>query len=297
METFGGIEAGGTWFVCVVGDSERSILAEARFPTTTPEETLGRVVAFFREQNRVLPRPISALGVACFGPLELAPGSPRFGCITTTPKPGWAHTPIVRTLQEALDVPVTLDTDVNAAAIAEGTWGAAAGLDNFIYLTIGTGIGGGGVFNGQPLHGLVHPEMGHIRVPHDWQRDPYPGACPYHGDCFEGLAAGPALRGRWGIAGESLPSDHPAWALEAHYIAQGLHGLICTLSPTRLILGGGVMQQAQLFPLIRAETVRLLNGYVSSPSILEGIDQYIVPPGLGHRSGVMGALALARRRS
>lgn len=297
METWGGIEAGGTKFVCVVGSSDRTLHAEARFPTTTPGETLGKVIEFFREQNRLLPRPISALGVGCFGPIDLTPGSPRVGHITTTPKQGWANTPIVQPLQEALGVPVAMDTDVNAAAVGEGIWGAAAGLDSFLYLTIGTGIGGGGVFNGKPLHGLIHPEMGHILLPHDRQRDPYPGSCPYHGDCFEGLASGPALRGRWGAQAESLPPDHPAWALEAHYIALALHGLICTLSPTRLILGGGVMQQAHLFPLIRAETLRLLNGYVASPSILERIDSYIVPPALGSRAGVLGAIALAQQLS
>jgi fructokinase len=205
------------------------------------------------------------------------------------------NTPIVQPLQDEFRIPVAIDTDVNVAAVGESKWGAAVDIDYSLYLTIGTGIGGGGVFNGKPLHGLIHPEMGHIRLPHDWAQDPYGGACPYHGDCFEGLACGPALQDRWGQPGDSLPLDHPAWTLEAHYIALALHNLICTLSPRRIILGGGVMGQAQLFPMVRAEVLQLLNGYVQSPMILEHIETYIVPPGLGGRAGVLGAIALAQQ--
>lgn len=293
MNYFGGIEAGGTKFVCIVTDEEKNIIAEARYPTTTPDQTMGQVIQFFKHQNELLPQPIAAMGVACFGPIDPEPLSKKFGYITTTPKPGWRDTPITQPLSDAFHIPVAIDTDVNAAAVGEAMWGAAVGLDYFLYLTIGTGVGGGGVVNGRPLHGLVHPEMGHIRLPHDWQRDPYPGFCPFHGDCFEGIAAGPALLGRWGQSGDSLPLDHPAWALEAHYIALALQNLICTLSPRKIILGGGVMQQAHLFPMIRTETLRLLNGYVQSAAILDNVDQYIVPPGLGSRAGVMGAVALA----
>ena len=295
MNYFGGIEAGGTKFVCVVTDEGQSILAETRFPTTTPQETIKRVIDFFREQNQLLPEPVCGLGIASFGPIDPSPTSPKFGYITTTPKPGWANTPVVQPLQEEFGVPVSIDTDVNAAAVGEAKWGAAVGLDNFLYLTIGTGIGGGGLFNGKPLHGLIHPEMGHMRLPHDWQKDPYAGFCPFHGDCFEGLAAGPALQGRWGARGDTLPIDHPAWNLEAHYIALAVQNLVCAFSPTRIILGGGVMGQAHLFPLIRSEVKALLNGYVQSPAILEEIDSYIVPPGLGGRSGVLGAVALAQQ--
>ncbi len=295
MKYFGGIEAGGTKFVCVVTDDSKNILAETRFPTTTPGESIGRVIDFFRENIPQVPEPVSALGIACFGPIDPQPSSPTFGTITSTPKPGWGNTPIVQPLAEAFGVPVAIDTDVNAAAVGEGTWGAAAGLDNFIYLTIGTGIGGGGVFNGKPLHGLIHPEMGHIRIPHDWSGDPYGGFCTYHGDCFEGLACGPALQARWGQPGDNLPLDHSAWVLEAHYIALALQNFICTLSPTRIILGGGVMQQEQLFPLIRAEVARLLHGYVQSAAILQAMDDYIVPPALGGRAGVLGAIALAQQ--
>ncbi len=176
----------------------------------------------------------------------------------------------------------------------EFRWGAAQGLDTFVYLTIGTGIGGGGLVRGSLLHGLIHPEMGHIRVPHDRQADPFAGACPYHGDCFEGLANGPAIEQRWGTRGELLPPDHPAWALEARYIALALTSYICTLSPQRIILGGGVMKQAQLFAMVRQQVQQLLNGYVQSPEILQRIDRYIVPPALGDKAGVLGAIALAQ---
>jgi fructokinase len=294
MPLFGGIEAGGTKFVCAVGMGPDDLRAETRFPTTTPEETIAQAIAFFKAQAQK--EPLAAIGVASFGPVDPNPSSPTFGFITTTPKLGWAHTDLAGAISRALGIPVGFDTDVNGAALGEQRWGAAQGLNTFIYLTIGTGLGGGGLVNGQLMHGLIHPEMGHVRLPHDWAADPYAGACPYHGDCFEGLAAGPALEGRWGQRAETLPFDHPAWALEAHYLALGLVNFICTLSPQRIIMGGGVMEQPQLFPLIRRKTQELLNGYVQSPEILERIDQYIVPPGLGHRAGVLGAMALAEQQ-
>ncbi len=290
---FGGIEAGGTKFVCAVGSGPDDLRAEARFLTTTPDETIQQAIAFFQEQ----PEPLTAIGIASFGPVDPNPVSSTFGTITTTPKPGWAHTDFAGVISRALDLPVGFDTDVNVAALGEHRWGAAQGLDTFIYLTIGTGLGGGGMVNGRLIHGLIHPEMGHIRLPHNWQADPYPGACPYHGDCLEGLAAGPALAGRWGQPGPTLPPDHPAWPLEAHYLALALVNFICTLSPQRIIMGGGVMEQPHLFPLIRREVQNLLNGYVQAPAILEFIDDYIVPPALGSRSGVLGAIALAETAS
>lgn len=289
-EFFGGIEAGGTKFVCAVGTGPDDIRAEVRFPTTTPAETIGQALAFFRAQEGV-----TAVGIAAFGPLDPAPNSPTFGHITTTPKPGWANVGLAGAIRDGLGVPIGFDTDVNGAALGEWQWGAAQGLDTFIYLTIGTGIGGGGMVNGRLLHGLVHPEMGHIVLPHDWQADPFPGRCPYHGDCLEGMAAGPAIEARWGMKGPELPPDHPAWEMEAHYLALALRTFICTLSPQRIILGGGVMAQSQLFPLVRQKTLAALNGYVQSPAILQRIDQYIVPPGLGNRAGVLGAMALAQR--
>ena len=195
----------------------------------------------------------------------------------------------------ALEAPGGVDTDVNAAALGEYRWGAAQGLSSFIYLTVGTGIGGGGMVEGKLLHGLMHPEMGHLRIPRDRSADPFPGNCPFHGDCLEGLAAGPAIAARWGRRGETLPENHPAWPLEARYLAHGLVNFILTLAPQRIVIGGGVMSQPHLFELVRAEVQSLLNGYIQAPEILDEIDTYIVPPGLGHRAGVLGAMALAER--
>jgi fructokinase len=289
---FGGIEGGGTKFVCAVGTDQGNILAEMRFPTTSPEETLARAVDFFEKQTWTH-GPLAAIGVASFGPLDPRPASATFGRILQTPKPGWTNADIVGPLRAAFDVPIAFDTDVNGAALGEWRWGAAQGLDTFIYLTIGTGIGGGGLLNGRLVHGLLHPEMGHIPLPRDPAVDPFEGSCPFHGDCFEGLASGPAMGKRWGQKAETLPPDHPAWDLEAGYIALALRSYICTLSPQRIVLGGGVMQQAQLMPLIRLKTQATLNAYVQSPSILEHIDAYIVPPALGGKAGVLGAIALA----
>ena len=292
MPLWGAIEAGGTKFVCAVGTGPDDLWAEVRFPTTTPEETIGRAIQFFQQSQK---EPLTAIGIASFGPVDLNPDSPTFGYITDTPKPGWASTDFAETIRRALGVPVGFDTDVNVAALGEYCWGAAQGLDTFVYLTIGTGIGQGGMVNGKLIHGLLHPEMGHIRIPHERDRDPYPGSCPFHGDCLEGLAAGPALEERWGQPGETLPADHPAWLLEADYLAFGLVNIIYILSPQRIILGGGVMQQHQLFPLVRRRVQALLNDYLPVPAILDQIEDYIVPPGLGNRSGVLGAIALAQR--
>jgi fructokinase len=293
MSVYGGVEAGGTRFVCAIGSSPDSLKAETSFATTTPQGTIDRTIAFFqRYRGR---EPLSAVGVGSFGPVDLNPKSPKFGYITATPKPGWANTEFLGRISRALRVPVGFDTDVNAAALGEATWGAAKGLETFVYLTVGTGIGGGGMVNGELLHGLLHAEMGHLRVPHDLTKDAYLGACPFHGDCLEGLAAGPALLGRWGRRGEELPPDHAAWGLEAHYLALGLVNLICTLSPQRIILGGGVMRQTGLFHMVRQNVQELLNGYLQVPAILEQIDQYIVPAALGSRAGVLGAIALAKR--
>jgi fructokinase len=291
---FGGIEGGGTKFVCAVGTGEGEILAERRFPTTTPDETLARVVDFFKEQIQIL-GPIASIGVASFGPLDPRPASATFGRILLTPKPGWAHTDIVAPLRAAFEVPIAFDTDVNGAALGEWRWGAARGLDTFIYLTIGTGIGGGALVNGKLIHGLLHPEMGHIPLPRDKVFDHFESNCPFHCDCFEGLASGPAMEKRWGQKAETLPPGHPAWELEAHYIALALRSFICTLSPQRIVIGGGVAQQPQLMPLIRQKTQATLNEYVQSPAILEHIDSYVVPPALGGRAGVLGAIALAQQ--
>jgi len=294
VSIYGGIEGGGTKFVCAIGDGPDQILDEIEYPTTTPEATLGRAIAFFRAAMAQGAR-LSAVGIASFGPVDPNPKSPTWGYVTTTPKSGWAQVDFAGTVARALGLPVGFDTDVNAAALGEYRWGAAQGLDSCLYLTVGTGIGGGGVIEGKLIHGLMHPEMGHVRIPHDLQRDPFPGCCPYHGDCLEGLASGPAIEARWGRRAEMLPADHPAWALEAHYLALGLVAYIVTLSPQRIILGGGVMQQPQLMPIIRKEVQGLLNGYIQMPAITEHIDEYIVPAGLGRRAGVLGAIALARQ--
>ncbi|MGD9029528.1 MAG: ROK family protein [Anaerolineae bacterium] len=291
MTLLGGIEAGGTKFVCAVAEGPTKVCAQTEFPTTKPQETIARAMAFFEEQ----PEPVSALGIGSFGPVDPDPGSPTFGTITTTPKPGWQNVDLRGRIQSALRVPVGFDTDVNAAALGEHRWGAAQGVGTFVYITVGTGIGGGAMVAGNLLHGLVHPEMGHIRIPHDRDRDPFDGVCPYHGDCLEGLATGPAIEARWGKRGEDLPQDHPAWPLEAHYLALGLMAIICTLSPQRVILGGGVMERLFLFPMIRSRVQDLLNGYIQSPAITDEIDSYIVPPGLGRQAGVLGAVALAAR--
>ena len=287
---FGGIEGGGTKFVCAVGTSPDDVRAETRFPTTTPAETLGKAIEFFNQFDG-----LSAIGVACFGPLDPHLASPTYGQILPTPKPGWTNADIVGTLRSALALPIVFDTDVNGAALAEARWGAAQGCDPVLYLTIGTGIGGGALVNGKLLHGILHPEMGHIPLPRDPQLDPFPGVCPFHGDCFEGLAAGPALEKRWGQKAETLPPDHPAWDLEAHYIALALASYIYTLSPQKIIIGGGVIQQAHLLSLVRQKVQALLNNYVQSQLITQNIDTYIVLPGLGNRAGVLGAIALAEQ--
>lgn len=286
---YGGIELGGTKNVCAVGDGPDGILNERRIPTTTPGETLAQIIAFFGQYQ------LDAVGIGSFGPVSLDRGAPNYGFITTTPKPGWANTDVVGMIGRALGVPVGFDTDVNAAALGEWRWGAGSNLDMLLYLTIGTGIGGGGISNGALMHGLLHPEMGHIRLPHDRDIDPFEGTCPFHGDCLEGLASGPAMKARWGESAKALPDEHPAWALEAHYLALACVNFICTLSPQRIVLGGGVMNQRQLFPLIRQEVQRLLNGYVQAAPVLDQIESYIVPPALGERVGVLGALALAEQ--
>ena len=277
MATFGGIEAGGTKFVCGVGTGPVD-LETVEFPTTTPRETIARAVAFFRG------RSVASVGIASFGPVDPNPASRTFGFITATPKPGWRNFNIAGEIQSALGVNAAFDTDVNGSALGEYRWGAARGLHSFLYVTVGTGIGGGAMVDGRLLHGWMHPEMGHVRVPHDRVQDPYPGGCPFHGDCLEGLASGPAIEGRWRARGETLPPDHAAWELEAHYLALGLMNWICALSPQRVILGGGVTQRLDL-GCVEGKLAALLNGYLEVPGL--------VRPELGPRSGVLGAIALA----
>jgi fructokinase len=237
---------------------------------------------------------LSAVGIGSFGPLDLDPRSETYGYITSTPKLAWQNYDFAGAIARILNVPVAFDTDVNAAAIAEGHCGGAQDVEDFIYLTVGTGIGGAAVVNGRLVHGLMHPEMGHIRLPHDVTQDPFAGECPYHKDCLEGLASGSAIKERWGKPAHDLPPDHSAWVLEAHYLALALATWVCTLSPKRIVIGGGVMQRTFLFPMIRRELRDLLNNYIPKRALIEELDKFIVPPQLGNHSGVLGAILLAK---
>ena len=285
---YGGIEAGGTKWVCAIGSGPDDLRQTVTFPTTQPEETIGRAVDFFAADGS-----LAAVGIGSFGPIDVQRNSPTWGRITTTPKPGWADTDVVAALGAALELPLGFDTDVNAAALGEHRWGAAAGLETFCYITVGTGIGGGGMANGRLMHGLLHPEFGHMRIPHDRTQDPFDGACPYHGDCLEGLASGDAIRARWGRPAQEI-TDERAWELEAEYLALGLVNVICTLSPERIIVGGGVMNAPSLLPLVRRRLSDLAGGYFDAPELGDAIDEYVVAPALGDRAGVLGALELAR---
>lgn len=281
----GAIEAGGTKFICGVGNEKGEILERISFPTEAPETTLEQAVAFFRDKG------VESIGIGSFGPIDLDRSSPAYGRVTTTPKPGWAGFDFVGYMKRFFPVPIGFDTDVNAAVFGEAKWGAAKGLDSCVYYTIGTGVGVGVYTEGKLVHGLVHPEGGHV-LTRRHPEDPFKGACPFHGDCLEGMASGPAIEKRWGVKGNELPDDHKAWEMEAYYLAQALSGVILLLSPKKVILGGGVMHQKQLFPLIRKEVARNINGYVASPAILDDMDNYIVPPGLGDNAGLCGSLAL-----
>jgi fructokinase len=287
---YGGIEAGGTKWVCAVADGPGPPLTATTFPTTDPTETVARAERFFLENG-----PVDALGVGAFGPVDIRRRSPTWGRITTTPKPGWANTDLVSALQPALKVPVGLDTDVNAAALGEWRHGAGAGLDTFVYVTVGTGIGAGSIVNGRVLHGLLHPEFGHMRIPHDWKRDDFAGVCAYHGDCLEGLASGEAIRRRWGHSGQQL-TDPAVWELEAEYLALAFVSAICMMAPQRILVGGGVAKEPTLLPLTRRRVIELLAGYLQVPELTQpdAMDRYIVAPGLGARAGVVGAIELAR---
>jgi fructokinase len=272
-----------------VGSSPHDLEEVTTIPTTTPDETLRQVIEFFARHPAV-----AAVGIGSFGPVDLHKSSPRYGMITTTPKVGWSNTDIAGFLGTHLKVPVEIDTDVNAAALGEGRWGAGRGFETFCYVTVGTGVGGGVVVHGQLLHGLVHPEFGHMRIPHDRARDPFPGICPYHGDCLEGLASGEALRARLGET-STRSLDDQTLALEAEYVGLGLVNVLATLSPQRIILGGGVMNEPGLLPLVRQQLSKLAGGYFDAPELsTSGVDGFVVPPALAGLSGVLGALELAR---
>lgn len=286
----GAIEAGGTKFVCAVGTPDGELLQESRIPTSSPAETMDQVLEFFRPHADSL----VAIGIGSFGPVEIDRNSPQYGFITSTPKAAWRHFDLLGTIRRAFPVPAGFDTDVNAAALAEARWGATQGLRTSLYVTVGTGIGGGALIDGSPLHGLTHSEMGHIRIPHDVSLDPFPGICPFHTGCLEGLASGPAVEARWHAPASTLAPDHPAWRLEAEYLALACVNWICTLSPQRIVLGGGVMRP-HLFPPLRRRICELLNGYLDVPQLTEDIDRYIVASPLQGRAGLLGALELASR--
>jgi fructokinase len=293
---FGAVEAGGTKFVAAIGNERGEILAQERFPTTDPTSTLATLHAFLRHGARTI-GPLAAIGVGSFGPIDLNRTSARYGFIGLTPKAGWTGTDIVGPLAREFDCPIGFDTDVNAAALAEHRWGAARDVQNLVYLTIGTGIGGGVIANGAPLHGLMHPEVGHIyprRHPLDLG---FEGVCPFHRDCLEGVASGPAIIARTGGSLQELDENHSQWEIEADYLGQLCAQLVMTVSAQRIIMGGGVMTQLRLLPLIRARLRHWLGGYIDRSEILTGLERYVVAPELQDRAGILGAVALAMAAS
>ncbi|SFG42593.1 ROK family protein [Oribacterium sp. WCC10] len=282
---FGALEAGGTKMVLAIGDENGEILEQTSIPTVSPEETIPEIIAWFKDKN------IEALGIAAFGPIDLNRDSETYGSFTTTPKLKWADYNIVKAFRDALGVPVGFDTDVNGSLLGEVTYGQAKGLTDAVYITIGTGVGAGVMSNGKLVHGMLHPELGHIKlVPHP--DDSYKGHCPYHGNCLEGMAAGPAIEERYGKKAIELKDDEKVWDIEAYYIAQALSNIILMMSPQIIILGGGVMHQTQLFPLIRKKTAEMLNGYIKTKQ-MENLDHYIVPASLNDNQGIMGCIKLA----
>ncbi len=292
MEVFGGIETGGTKFICIVASDPEHVIAECRISTSAPDETIRQVGDFF--SPFVENGDLKAVGIAAFGPLDLNQDSPTYGYITTTPKPGWKNIDILGEIKKKLQVPVAFETDVNAAAFGEQYWKKEnRQLDPFLYMTVGTGIGVGVIINGAPLHGLIHAEAGHSTIPHNFEKDPFPGVCPFHGDCLEGLASGYAMFKRWGQSPETLSDSHTAWEIEADYLALALVNLIYAYSPRKIILGGGVFQHPGLIQSVRLKVQAINNGYIQSNRISDHIEDYIQPPFFGNRSGALGAIALA----
>ncbi|MBR6403704.1 MAG: ROK family protein [Eubacterium sp.] len=282
---YGALESGGTKMICAVGDENGTIIDKITIPTTIPDETMPKVVEYFSDKD------IKALGIACFGPIDLDKTSDIYGYIVETPKTAWRFYNIVGTIKDALGIPVGFDTDVNGSLLGEVTWGSAKGLTDVVYLTFGTGVGAGILSGGKLVHGMMHPEAGHIKlVP--LPGDTFEGKCPFHGTCLEGMTSGPAIEARWGARGEELVERPEVWEMESSYISQGLVNMICILSPQKIILGGGVMHQKSLFPMIREKVLKELNGYLKTKQ-LDDIDNYIVPAGLNDDQGIMGAIKLA----
>lgn len=283
---YAAIEAGGTKFRVAVARG-RDIVADTTIPTTAPDETLGATIDFLREWNSIV-----SVGISCFGPLDLESNSSSYGSITATPKPHWSNTPVLAQVRDALDVPAAIDVDVGGAALGEMRWGAGQGLTNFVYITVGTGFGAGLVVDGKVHHGMGHPEMGHI-VLERVAGDDYPGHCPFHQACLEGMIAGPAIEDRWGAPGASLSDRPEVWDLEATYLAQALRTFTYVVTPQRILLGGGVMQQRGLLELVRSKLAEQLSGYTTTASLLGSLDDYVVAPALGQDAGLVGAIALA----
>jgi fructokinase len=297
MQKFTGIEAGGTKFICAIGDSAGKIIERARIPTTTAQETITNVIDWLKAVSRK--NPFEAIGVASFGPIEIDTNSPLYGHILATHKPGgWGKFDIVGELKKAFNMPVAFDTDVNGAALGEYRWGSGKGLQHITYWTVGTGIGAGIILAGKIMQGVTHPETGHAFIPHNKERDSFPGMCQHHSDCLEGLASGPAMMKRWNVASAiDLPTGHEAWDIEAEYISYAMANCIMTFTPQKIILGGGVMQHEELYPKIRKKTLELLADYIQYEGLPENLDDFIVAPGLGNDSGVLGAIALAEQTS
>ncbi|MDP2965146.1 MAG: ROK family protein [Pelolinea sp.] len=297
QKIFGAVELGGTKITAIVAKDLKTVLDKKVFPTLSPKETLNDIIEFFKSAlNREI-YEYQAIGVGSFGPLDLNPESRTYGYITSTPKQGWQFFNIKQEIESALQTRVYLETDVNASALGEFFLYPENRIQNLVYITIGTGIGAGIIINGKIVHGLVHPELGHIRIPHDYRQDPFPGICPFHRDCFEGLASGPAMEERWHQPPEKIPTDHIAWELEAEYIAYAIANLICTISPEIIVLGGGVMQRHQLLKMVQSKTRCVLSGYIKSKSLEDNISEYIVPPRLKEDSGILGALSMAIHES
>ena len=286
MKYYGSLEAGGTKMVCAIGDEQGNILERVSIPTLAPETTMPAILDFFKNKN------ISALGIGCFGPVDLDKKSPTYGYITTTPKLAWRNYDIVGVCKKELGIPVGFDTDVNGSALGEATWGCTKELDNSIYITVGTGIGVGVIIDKKPYHGMLHPEGGHIFLARHPQDAMERGVCPYHELCLEGLASGPSIQARWGKPGVELADRKEVWELEAYYLAQAICSYIMILSPERIIVGGGVAHQEQMMPLIRKEVLRQMGGYIAAKG-MQDLDNYIVLPSLNDNQGILGALKLA----
>ncbi len=286
MLHFGALEAGGTKMVCAIGNENGQILERVSIPTETPEKTMPALIDFFKDKG------LAAIGIGCFGPVDLDKNSKTYGFITSTPKLSWKNYPIVAEFEKTLGIPVGFDTDVNAAALGEAVWGCTKTVKNSIYITVGTGVGVGVIIDGKPYHGMIHPEGGHIFISRRKDDPMEQGICPYHATCLEGLASGPAIEKRWGVKGAALSDRKEVWELEAYYLGQAICTYIMTLSPERIILGGGVMHQQQLLPMVRREVQKQMCGYVQGKG-MDNLDEYIVPISLNDNQGAMGCIKLA----